>query len=69
MSETFTVNGTPRAWQQQSLRALLEADGIALDRGGIAVALNAQVVPRAAWAETTIAPGDQVEIVGIVRGG
>ncbi len=69
MSETFTVNGETRPWRAQTMRDLLSALAVPLDAGGIAVAVNAEVVPRARWTETTIAPDDRVEIVRIVRGG
>ena len=36
---------------------------------GIAVALNGSVVPRSAWADTTLKPGDNVEIVRARQGG
>jgi sulfur carrier protein len=38
-------------------------------RGGIAVAVNETVVPRAAWDATKLAPGDRVEILTAVQGG
>jgi sulfur carrier protein len=37
--------------------------------GGIAVAVNEAVVPRAAWDATKLAPGDRVEILTAVQGG
>lgn len=36
---------------------------------GVAAALNDQVVPRGAWATTTLHDGDRVEIVTAVQGG
>jgi sulfur carrier protein len=36
---------------------------------GIAVAINEDVLTRAEWAETTVKPGDRVEIVSAVQGG
>jgi sulfur carrier protein len=36
---------------------------------GIAVAINQDVLTRAEWAETTLQPGDRVEIVSAVQGG
>ena len=43
----------------------------AVDRGqrGLAVALNGLVVPRSAWGETALRPGDSVEIVRAMQGG
>ncbi len=69
MSETITVNGESRPWQAQTVRELLAADGLATDRGGLAVALNASVVPRRQWDATPVKPDDRIEIVHIVRGG
>lgn len=36
---------------------------------GVAVAVNEEVVPRAAWPEWRLADGDAVEIVTAVQGG
>ncbi|MCP2265308.1 sulfur carrier protein ThiS [Promicromonospora thailandica] len=36
---------------------------------GVAVALDDAVVPRGAWATTTVRPGDRVEVVTAVQGG
>lgn len=69
MSGTITVNGEGRTWQAQTVRDLLVADGVAIDKGGLAVALNASVVPRADWDTTAVRPNDRIEIVQIVRGG
>ncbi len=38
-------------------------------RGGIAVAVNDEVVPRAVWADTTLAAGDRVDVLTAVQGG
>ncbi len=69
MSETIIINGEIRPWRAQTVHELLVADGVATDRGGLAVALNASVVPRGAWDETAVKPDDRIEIVHIVRGG
>jgi sulfur carrier protein len=49
----------------------LGADGQATDGGklGVAVAHNAQVVPRSQWFATALADGDDVELVTAVQGG
>jgi sulfur carrier protein len=36
---------------------------------GVAVAVNGQVVTRSAWESTTLAEGDQVEVLTAVQGG
>lgn len=49
----------------------LRADGRAVDGGGlgIAVARNAEVVPRSRWVDTAVAEGDSLEILGAAQGG
>lgn len=53
-------------------------DGISVDRAvslvsgapsGIAVAVNGEVVRKASWASTILAPGDEVEVLTAVQGG
>ena len=36
---------------------------------GIAVAVNANVVPRSSWAITVLADGDEIEVLTAVQGG
>jgi thiamine biosynthesis protein ThiS len=38
-------------------------------RGGIAVAVNGEVVPRSAWAGHALRDGDRVEILTAAQGG
>ncbi|MBX7445349.1 MULTISPECIES: sulfur carrier protein ThiS [unclassified Arthrobacter] len=49
----------------------LAADGQATDgrKLGVAVAHNAQVVPRSQWFATALADGDDIELVTAVQGG
>jgi sulfur carrier protein len=49
----------------------LAADGQATDgrKLGVAVARNAEVVPRSQWFATALAEGDDVELVTAVQGG
>jgi sulfur carrier protein len=37
--------------------------------GGVAVAVNGDVVPRSRWTEWTLADGDAVEVLTAVQGG
>jgi sulfur carrier protein len=53
----------------RDLPGLLAENGIGSDRGGVAVAVNGEVVPRAEWSQTPLQPNDKIEIVHIVRGG
>jgi sulfur carrier protein len=64
----IVVNGVPHR----------VADGISLDQAvslisrsptGLAAAVNGQVVRRASWAATPLAPGDEIEVLTAVQGG
>ena len=65
----ITVNGEPVALNDAGIRALLAEKGIDETRGGVAVAINGEVVPRGDWDQTPLKPNDRIEIVHIVRGG
>jgi sulfur carrier protein len=76
----ITLNGTPHLVPDgASITQLvshitgrsLGADGKASDgqKLGVAVAHNAQVVPRSQWFATALADGDDVELVTAVQGG
>jgi sulfur carrier protein len=64
---TIRVNGEPEMLAAATIAALL--DEMEIDARGVAVALNGAVVPRAAWRETRLSPGDAVEIVRARQGG
>jgi sulfur carrier protein len=63
------VNGEDEPLSVATLAALLEEKTIDTGQRGIAVALNGAVVPRAAWPQTPLRPGDQIEIVRARQGG
>jgi thiamine biosynthesis protein ThiS len=42
---------------------------IGVDGGRVAVELNREIVRKAAWGETAVQPGAQIEIVQFVGGG
>ncbi|MGA7206175.1 MAG: sulfur carrier protein ThiS [Specibacter sp.] len=77
---TLTLNGTARPFNDGSTvadlvaavtgRAIL-ATGQPADGGrlGVAVARNADIVPRSQWSLTLVAHDDDVEIVTAVQGG
>jgi len=67
--ETLTVNGEPRDYAPQTVAELVAALGIDPARRGLAVAVNAKMVPRAAWGETRVSPGDRIEVVKPLAGG
>ena len=69
MGETISVNGALQPLNHLKLYDLLEESGVDGRKGGVAVALNGEVVPRADWAQTSLKSNDKVEIVQIVRGG
>jgi sulfur carrier protein len=65
----IVVNGESELLAAGTIAALLVEKEIGPDARGVAVALNGAVVPRAAWGETTLRPGDAVEIVRARQGG
>lgn len=68
MVQDVIVNGEPHAIEEgSSVADLLRALG--LDAQQVAVERNREIVPRAAHAETTLTPGDRLEIVTFVGGG
>ncbi len=77
---SFTLNGETRATDSVSTLRHLVVDITGRDltdagqpvdgqRLGVAVAVNAEVVPRVRWAETEITDGDDVEVLTAVQGG
>lgn len=66
---SVVINGEQRSIPEHStIQSLLEALGIA-QRQGTAVAVNMEVVPRAAHVATVLHSGDRIEIVQAVGGG
>jgi sulfur carrier protein len=63
------INGQDEPLVAATLGALLEEKAVDVAQRGIAVALNGAVVPRAAWPQTPLKPGDSVEIVRARQGG
>jgi sulfur carrier protein len=67
---TVIVNGEAREVRADlTVAELLAGIGPGLDRRGTAVAVNGEVVPRAAWEETGLSEGDRVEVLGAMQGG
>ena len=62
-----TVNGNQVAADGQSLADYLEQVGYVRER--VAVELNGDIVPKAAYDDTRLSAGDEVEIVAFVGGG
>ena len=63
------VNGETEPLTVATLAALLDEKAHDTSQRGIAVAVNGAIVPRAAWPQTTLRPGDSVEIVRARQGG
>jgi sulfur carrier protein len=67
--QTIRVNGESEPLAAATVEALLAEKAVDTGQRGIAVALNGAVLPRAAWHETVLKPGDSVEIVRARQGG
>lgn len=52
-----------------SVDALLATLPLDPERRGVAVAVDAEVVPRAEWATTHVPPGARVEVLTAMQGG
>ena len=63
------VNGQDEPLGVATLAALLEEKAVDTSQRGIAVALNGAIIPRAAWPQTPLRPGDSIEIVRALQGG
>ena len=62
------INGT--AHDLGPAATVLDAlDALGAPRSGVAVAVGAEVVPRAQWADTVLADGARVEVLTAVQGG
>jgi sulfur carrier protein len=69
VQQTIRVNGESEPLAAATVEALLAEKAVDTGQRGIAVALNGAVVPRSAWGDTPIKPGDSVEIVRARQGG
>jgi sulfur carrier protein len=63
------VNGEDEPLVVATLADLLKEKAVDAGQRGIAVAVNGAIVARAAWPQTTLRPGDSVEIVRARQGG
>ena len=63
------INGQTEPFAASTIEMLLAEKAVDTGQRGIAVALNGAVVPRAAWCDTPLKPGDAVEIVRARQGG
>ena len=69
VAASIRVNGQEEPLGVATLAALLDEKAVDTAQRGIAVALNGTVVPRAAWPQTLLRPGDNIEIVRALKGG
>lgn len=67
----LTVNGTSRGDVPAgtTVDGLLDLLDLPQRDRGVAVAIDAEVVPRAQWGTTALSDGDQVEVLVAVQGG
>lgn len=64
------LNGAPfPVWPGQTMQEILDELHLPADRRGIAVAVDGEVIPRAAWAHFVVQTGAKVELVRAVQGG
>ncbi len=64
----LTINGENKILENvTTLASLVEQLGMKADR--LAIELNLEIVPRAAWPATQLNDGDKLEIVHFVGGG
>ena len=65
----LSVNGTLRTFDRPIQTVAELVHELSLTGKRIAVERNGEIVPRSRYADTTVAPGDTLEIVGAVGGG
>ena len=64
------INGkTCEVGEARTLAQALERARVATDRGGIAVAVNDEVVPRSRWVDLALKSHDRIEVIHAVQGG
>jgi sulfur carrier protein len=67
----IVLNGAPQQVEERiTVAGLVRAiSGAAPDGRGVAVAVDAAVVPRSAWETVELTEGQRVEVVGAIQGG
>ena len=67
---TIVVNGEARELPRgTTVRGLLDALDVPGGASGVAIAVDAEVVPRGEWDATELGDGARVEILRAVQGG
>jgi sulfur carrier protein len=64
----LVVNGEPRDFSDGATLSAVVAE-LTQAPQGIAVAVNADVIPRGAWELTGLRTGDRIEVLTAVQGG
>lgn len=65
----LTINGNPRHFEVPLLSMAELVVALGLEGKRLAIERNGEIVPRGLFAQTALASGDQLEIVGAVGGG
>jgi sulfur carrier protein len=68
-NQNIRINGIDETLEARTLLDVLAAKGFDAAARGIAVALNARVVPRTAWPHTLVNAQDDIEIIHARQGG
>ena len=67
---TILVNGRARDLPSgTTVRGLLDALDVPGGERGVAIAVDAEVVPRGEWATRTLGEGARVEVLRAIQGG
>jgi sulfur carrier protein len=67
---TITINGKLHTLPTgTTVGELLDSLDLAAGRRGVAVAVDAEVVPRTEWEQTEVAEGSEVEVLVAIQGG
>ena len=63
------INGKTRSFEDASFSVANLVTTLALEGKRLAIECNGEIVPRSQFADTQLADGDKLEIVGAVGGG
>ena len=67
---TVVLNGVPRQLEAgATIASAVGATGAPPAQGGLAVAVDGEVVPRGEWERTALDDGQRVEVLQAVQGG
>jgi sulfur carrier protein len=65
----IVLNGSEREVAEDTTVAQLVTEAAGNAGRGLAVAVDAEVVPRSAWEDTTLIEGQRVELLAAIQGG